>query len=140
MPAPRAHRRRQYVIQSGLQWQYLSVMLLWIALTTTLVGASLYIGIWSEVIPEFSQARMAEKMDLARQLSDYEEVRSGAVPHPGLRLFREAQMLSAPGVRSSPRLIPRCFWLGPYLRGSISAAPTSSGSRASYTSGWTGPG
>lgn len=86
--------RRHYLVKRGLQLRYVSIIVLSMLLASCLTGTLLYLDIWGAVIPEFSEARLAEKLEIAGHLRDYEVSRGLHEDHPELRLFREAQLLS----------------------------------------------
>jgi len=88
------HHRTRYLVRQGLQLRYLSVIVVSMVLASLVTGSLLYFDIWSTVIPEFSQARLAEKLEIAGHLHDYESARGIRQEHPELRLFHEAQLLS----------------------------------------------
>ena len=88
------HHRTRYLVRKGLQLRYLSVIVVSMLLASFVTGALLYLDIWGSVIPEFSQARLAEKLAIASHIHAYESARGIQEEHPELRLFREAQLLS----------------------------------------------
>ncbi len=59
-----------------------------------IVGFVLYFGIWGAVIPEFSAASMANKLETAARLRDYEQVRYHTLENKELSVFKEAKLLS----------------------------------------------
>lgn len=91
----RPYKRRKYFIKAGLQLRYMSVIILCMLVASFAVGYLLYLGIWGAVIPEFSEAKLAEKLEVASRLRDYEQVRRGLQEDKMLSIFREAKLLSA---------------------------------------------
>ncbi len=89
------YKRRKYFIKAGLQLRYMSVVILCMLIPTFVVGYLLYFGIWGAVIPEFSDAKLAEKLVIAARLRDYEQARHGKPAPRELSIFREAKLLSA---------------------------------------------
>ncbi len=89
------HHRRRYLIKRGLQLRYMAVLIGAMALSAALAGALTYIGIWSRVIPDFSAARMAEKLETASRISEQEAARLGPRASGTLALFSQAKLLSA---------------------------------------------
>lgn len=88
------HHRTRYLVRKGLQLRYLSVIVASMLLACLVTGTLLYLEIWGSVIPEFSQARLAEKLEIAGHIHAYESARGIREEHPELRLFHEAQLLS----------------------------------------------
>jgi len=88
-------KRRRYIIQRSYQFRYAAFMASAMALVAVMVGAILYLEIWGSVIPEFSEAKLAEKLTIAQQLRGYEDVRTGRNEPRSLSIFREAELLSA---------------------------------------------
>lgn len=88
-------KRRRYLVRGGLQLRYMSLIVVSMSVTAVVVGGLLYLDIWSAVIPEFSEVKLAEKLEIASQLKAYEEARAGRPEPSALSLFREAQLLSA---------------------------------------------
>ena len=117
--ATTGYKRRRYLTQKGLQFRYMSLIAVSMSVTAIVVGSLLYIDIWGAVIPEFSEAKLAEKLDVASQLQAYEEARAGRPAPRMLSLFREAQLLSAHEraavsqilAAANARLAPRILWL-----------------------------
>lgn len=91
----RPYRRRKYFIKAGFQLRCMSVIILYMLLASFAVGYLLYLGIWSAVIPEFSEAKLAEKLEIASRMRDYEQVQRGIQEDKMLSIFREAKLLSA---------------------------------------------
>ncbi len=88
------HHRTRYLVRKGLQLRYVSVIVVSMLLACLVTGTLLYLEIWGSVIPEFSQARLAEKLEIAGHIHAYESARGIREEHPELRLFHEAQLLS----------------------------------------------
>lgn len=91
-------RRRQFLIDKPLQFRYMLTVTL-ILLTVTLVSAaSLYFGIWGNVLDAFSDEKIRNDLLTASRLEQYEEARrpSRAVEEPltSLSFFRETERLS----------------------------------------------
>lgn len=91
-------RRRQFLIDKPLQFRYMFTVTL-ILLTVTLVSAaSLYFGIWGNVLNAFSDERIRNDLLTASRLEQYEEARrpAQAVEEPltSLSFFRETERLS----------------------------------------------
>lgn len=93
--AEHPYRRRRYLVNRGLQLRYMAITVACMLTASVFVGATLYVGIWGAVIPEFSEARMAEKLATAARMRDYDEVRRRLPESPTLGIFREAKLLSA---------------------------------------------
>lgn len=91
----RPYRRRRYFIKAGLQLRYMSVITLCMLVASFIVGYLLYFGIWTAVIPEFSEVKLAEKLQIASRMRDYEQARRGIQEDKALSMFREAKLLSA---------------------------------------------
>lgn len=91
----RPYRRRRYFIKAGLQLRYMSMIILCMLVASLVAGYLLYFGIWSAVIPEFSEVKLAEKLEIASRMRDYEQVRRGIEEDKALSIFREAKLLSA---------------------------------------------
>lgn len=91
----RPYRRRRYFIKAGLQLRYMSMIILCMLVASLVAGYLLYFGIWSAVIPEFSEVKLAEKLEIASRMRDYEQVRRGIQEDKALSIFREAKLLSA---------------------------------------------
>lgn len=91
----RPFRRRRYFIKAGLQLRYMSVIVLCMLAASLVMGSLLYVGIWGTVITEFSEAKLAEKLEIASRSRGYEEVRRGVKEDKSLDIFREANLLSA---------------------------------------------
>lgn len=91
----RPYRRRRYFIKAGLQLRYMSMIILCMLVASLVAGCLLYFGIWSAVIPEFSEVKLAEKLEIASRMRDYEQVRRGIQEDKALSIFREAKLLSA---------------------------------------------
>lgn len=93
--AKRLYSRRRYFIKARLQLRYMTVITLCMLLASFFVGFLLYFGIWGAVIPEFSEVKLAEKLEIASRMRDYEQVRRGIQEDKSLGIFREAKLLSA---------------------------------------------
>ncbi len=91
----RAYRRRKYLINLRLQLRYMAVLVLCMLVASFIIGYLLYFGIWGAVIPEFSEAKLAQKLEIAARMRDYEQARRGIVENKTLSVFREAKLLSA---------------------------------------------
>ncbi len=91
----RPFKRRRYFIKAGLQLRYMSTIILCMLVASLVAGYLLYFGIWSAVIPEFSEVKLAEKLEIASRMRDYEQVRRGIQEDKTLSIFREAKLLSA---------------------------------------------
>lgn len=89
------YKRRKYFIKAGLQLRYMSVIAICMLVASFIVGYLLYFGIWTAVIPEFSEAKLGEKLEIASRMRDYEQARRGIREDKTLSLFREAKLLSA---------------------------------------------
>lgn len=88
-------KRRRYVVKKSFQFRYAAFLTVAMTLVAVLVGAILYLEIWSTVIPEFSEAKLVEKLAIAQQLRGYEDARLGRNEPRSLSIFREAKLLSA---------------------------------------------
>jgi hypothetical protein len=89
-------RRRNYFVNPGLQLRYMAVLVLCMVLVSFLTGFLMYFGIWGAVIPEFSEPKIAEKLEIASRLRDYDNARKGITAEQApLSYFKEARLLSA---------------------------------------------
>jgi methyl-accepting chemotaxis protein len=89
-------RRRNYFVNPGLQLRYMAVLVLCMVLASFLTGFLMYFGIWGAVIPEFSEPKVAEKLEIASRLRDYDNARMGVTAEQApLSFFKEARLLSA---------------------------------------------
>jgi methyl-accepting chemotaxis protein len=88
-------RRRRVLIKRGFQLRYASQVFLYLALTASAAVAMLYLGVWNEMLAEFSESRIVERLGVASRLREYEQARA---PHPDpseLAAIRQARLLSA---------------------------------------------
>ncbi len=90
----RPYTRRRYFVNAAFQLRYMSVIIFSMLTASLIVGYRLDVGIWGAVIPEFSEAKLAEKLEIASRLRDYNEVRYRFKEDKALSIFREAELLS----------------------------------------------
>ena len=109
------YERRSYFINAGIQLRYMSVIVVSMLVASFVTGFVLYFGIWGAVIPEFSTESLANKLETASRLRDYEQVRMRMPENKELSVFKEAKLLSdheqgvVAGILASAnlKLIPR---------------------------------
>ncbi len=94
MSTGRYHRQR-YFVKAGLQLRYMAMLFAGMCTASVAVGWLLYVHIWGAVIPEFSEAKLAEKLSTAVRMREYEEARRGPQAEQTLGVFKEAKLLSA---------------------------------------------
>lgn len=91
----RSYKRRRYFIKPALQLRYMTVIILWMLTTAFIAGYLFYFSIWGAIIPEFSEAKLAEKLEVLSRSKGYEQARQAVPEDKTLSIFGEAKLLSA---------------------------------------------
>ena len=91
-------RRRHFFINKSLQLRYMLTFSFILLVVTGASLASLYFGIWGEVLNSFSNGTVVNDLATASRLQQYEEARDvrTATPEPfsTLSFFKQAERLS----------------------------------------------
>ncbi|HRZ87169.1 MAG TPA: methyl-accepting chemotaxis protein [bacterium] len=87
-------RRRQYLINKGMQLKYVGMLLFTIVVVNFIVGLGIYVTVWRSLQPEYSKVVMSSKMETASRLRSYEDARFGVATLNRSDIDREATMIS----------------------------------------------
>jgi len=89
------HRRTHYLIDRNFQLKYTAAIAVTMLAVMLVIGAGIYVGMWSSIIENFSQFKVSEDLETAKRIAGYEEVRYGKGDFRLEAIFREAELLSA---------------------------------------------
>lgn len=92
------YRRKHFFINKPFQLRYMGYIVFTLVVVSTVAIVSIYMGIWSSIIKEFSDEKMREAMLTASRIREYEAARRPGEEAPkfsSLSLFKETELLSA---------------------------------------------
>ena len=91
------NRRKHFLIDKGLQFHYLSYIVITLAVISAVGMTGSYFGIWASVVKAFSEESLRESLITAAQVNEYEQARRPELKgsaFESVRLFQETALLS----------------------------------------------